>query len=110
MLDVKTVNGDIILPEPVLREITKLQEFQITKQEMENEEKEIKEAIYKAMSENGIKSFAIDGVVRFTCIAPTVSKTLDKKKVTDLINDMGLDVEDYQKTSNKSGYVKVEYE
>ena len=110
MLEVKVKDNNIVLPEPVQREIIKLQEFQITKQEMENEEKEIKEAIYKAMSEHGIKSWNIEGIAKFTCIAPTVQKNLDKKKVTELIEMSGLNLEDYQKTVNKNGYLKVEYE
>lgn len=109
MLEVKVIDDQLVIPEAVQKEILKLQEFQITKQEMENEEKAIKEALYNAMEQNGIKSWDIEGICKFTVIGPTESKSFDKNKVQALIEVSGLNTEDYQKTVKKSGYLKVTY-
>ncbi len=108
-MELKVIDNQIIIPEAVQKQILKLQEFQLTKLEMDNEEKQIKEALYKAMAEHGIKSWDIEGIAKFTVIAPTESKSFDKDKIQALIDVSGLNAEDYQKTIKKNGYLKVTY-
>lgn len=87
---VKVENGSIVVAEDVLE---KFHEFQVVKAKMELEEKKVKEALLKAMEDNGIKSFEND-FVKITYKAPTTRKSVD----TQALKDEGL-FELYQKES-----------
>ena len=54
----------------------------ITKQEMDNQEKEIKQAIQKAMEEHGIKSFENEDV-KISYVAPTQRVSVDTAKMKE---------------------------
>lgn len=79
---IKVENGTITIEQEVE---TMLKAFQIEKARMELLEKEIKEAMLKAMEENGIKSYESDNV-RITYKAPTTRKTVD----TNALKEQGL--------------------
>ena len=79
---VKVENGSLIL----VKEIEdKLRAFQVEKARMDMLEKQIKEAMLKAMEENGIKSYESDNV-RITYKAPTTRSTVD----TQALKEQGL--------------------
>ena len=80
--EIKIVENHIELPEAVRFALQKLKEFQITKQEMDNQEKEIKQAIQKAMEENGIKSFENEDV-KISYVAPTERVSVDTAKMKE---------------------------
>lgn len=106
MYEVKVKNGEVVVPEPMKRAIMKLQEFQITKQEMANEEELIKDALYKAMKEAGIKTWEYPGFAKYTVVEPTTQKRIDKK----LIISAGLDPDDFSVTTEKKGFLKITYD
>lgn len=101
--------SNLNLPDAVVRKIRELQLFQITLQEMKNQETEIKEAILKAMEESGVKSAEIDGVAKITYVAPSVRKTLDKGTVEAFLKDMGENLSDYYKATPVSASVRITY-
>lgn len=101
--EIKVLDNQILLPEQVKHELQKLKEFQITIQEMKNEEAEIKEALLKAMEENGVKSFEND-IVKFTYIAPTTRKTVD----TNALKEQGL-YDSFTKETPVKSTVKITY-
>ena len=70
---VKVQDGHITVAEEVMK---KLHDFQVMKAEMDLQEKEIKQAMLKAMENNDIKSFEND-FVKITYKAPTTRKTVD---------------------------------
>lgn len=79
---IKVENGTITLEHEVE---AMLQAFQVEKARMELLEKEIKEAMLKAMEENGIKQYESDSV-RITYKAPTTRKSVD----TNALKEQGL--------------------
>ena len=79
---VRVENGNITVAEEVMK---KLHDFQVKKAEMDLQEKEIKQAMLKAMEDNDIKSFEND-FVKITYKAPTTRKSVD----TDELKAKGL--------------------
>ena len=101
--EIKIVENHIELPEAVRFALQKLKEFQITKQEMDNQEKEIKQAIQKAMEEHGIKSFEIEDV-KISSVPPTQLVSVNKAKMKDEgIYDL------YTKASEVKASVRLTY-
>lgn len=76
---IKVENGSIVLAEEVE---TKLRAFQVHKLQMELLEKQIKEAMLKAMKENGIKSYESDNV-RITYKEATTRSSVDTKALKE---------------------------
>lgn len=74
---VKVQDGHITVAEEVMK---KLHDFQVKKAEMDLQEKEIKQAMLKAMEDNDIKSFEND-FVKITYKAPTTRKTVDTNEL-----------------------------
>lgn len=74
---VKVQDGHITVAEEVMK---KLHDFQVMKAEMDLQEKEIKQAMLKAMEDNDIKSFEND-FVKITYKAPTTRKTVDTNEL-----------------------------
>lgn len=70
---VKVQDGNITVAEQVMQQ---LHDFQVQKAQMDLQEKAIKEALLKAMEENGVKSFEND-FVKVMYKAPTTRKTVD---------------------------------
>lgn len=105
MYKVDLVNGILTPSEQMMYELKKLQEFQITMQEMKNTEEEIKEALYKAMDEYGVKSFDCE-IMKLNLIEPTTVTTIDSKRLKEECPEIA---EAYSKTSEKKGYVKITY-
>ena len=79
---VKVTNGQVCIAEEVLEEF---HNFKIMQDKMKIKEKEIRKAILKAMSENGIKSFKND-FVTITYKAPYTKQVLDN----DALKEQGL--------------------
>ncbi len=76
---VKVENGALVLSEVVEE---KLRAFQVEKVRMDMLEKQIKEAMLKAMEDNGIKSYESDNV-RITYKAPTTRSSVDTKALKE---------------------------
>lgn len=76
---VRVENGNITVAEEVMK---KLHDFQVKKAEMDLQEKEIKQAMLKAMEDNDIKSFEND-FVKITYKAPTTRKIVDINELKD---------------------------
>ncbi len=72
---VQVRSGKIEIAENAMR---KLHQFQNAKKEIDKTEKEIKQALLKAMRENGIKSFEND-YLKATYIEPTTRTVVDTK-------------------------------
>lgn len=75
----------------------------IQKKKLEEEEKQFKEKLQKAMEDYGIKKFESD-VLNITYVAATTSTSVDSAKLKKKYPDIA---EECSKTSNKSAYVKV---
>lgn len=91
-------NGSIVVAEDLMM---RLHTFQVEKTRMELQEKELKEAMLKAMEENGIKSFEND-FVKITYTAPGVKKTVD----TNALKEQGL-YETFTKESTVKASVRL---
>jgi hypothetical protein len=76
---VKVENGQIVIAQEVE---DRLKAFQIEKARMDMLEKQIKEAMLKAMEDNGIKSYESDNV-RITYKAPTTRSSVDTKALKE---------------------------
>jgi hypothetical protein len=76
---VKIENGQIVIAQEVE---DRLKAFQIEKARMDMLEKQIKEAMLKAMEDNGIKSYESDNV-RITYKAPTTRSSVDTKALKE---------------------------
>ena len=76
----------------------------IQKKKIEEQEKEMRVQLMKAMEQYGVKKFESDSVT-FTDIAPTVRNSIDSAKLKKEMPDV---VAKYMKTSNVSASVKIE--
>lgn len=83
--------------------IEELKAFEVQKAQMQIKEKELKEALLKAMEENNIKKFENDDI-RITYIGPTTRVSVDTKK----LKDEGL-FDLYSKESVVKANVRLEY-
>lgn len=69
--------------------------------------KKVKESLYEAMGEAGVKKIESD-ILRFTYIAPTEVKTVDTKAIQARNPQLWQLIEnEYLKTSERRGYVKI---
>lgn len=105
--NIEVVNGTLVPNSELAHEIQKLAEFQITVQEMKNEEELIKEMLSKKFGELGIEphSVTIAGST-FSYVKPSVRKTIDSKRLKEELPDIA---EEYSKeTKVKAGW-KVSY-
>lgn len=82
MFDISVKDQQIIISERALHEMKKLQEFQLTIQEMENEEKEIKQAMTEAMRKAGVKKFEND-FISISYVPESTRENLDKAKLKE---------------------------
>lgn len=73
------------------------------KKAIEEQEKEMKAALYEAMRRYEIKKFESD-VLNLTFVAPTTSTVIDSAKLKKKYPDIAADC---SKPSNKAGYVKI---
>lgn len=73
------------------------------KKELDEQEKQLKQELVKAMETYGIKSFENDQI-KMTYVAPTTRSSIDSTKLKKDHPDI---VEQYSKTSNVSASVKV---
>ena len=76
----------------------------IQKKQIEEQEKEMRAQLMKAMEQYGVKKFESDSVT-FTYTAPTVRNSIDSVKLKKELPDVAAK---YTKTSNVSASVKIE--
>lgn len=76
----------------------------IQKKQIEEQEKEMRAQLMKAMEQYGVKKFESDSVT-FTYIAATVRNNIDSTKLKKEMPDVAAK---YMKTSNVSASVKIE--
>ena len=84
--------------------IKAIADLTIQKKKIEEQEKEMRVQIVKAMEQYGVKKFESDSVT-FTYTAPTVRNTIDSTKLKKELPDVAAK---YTKTSNISASVKIE--
>lgn len=102
----KAINEETALAEFETGQVAILQSIAnlvIQKKKLEEEEKQFKEKLQKAMEDYGIKKFESD-VLNITYVAATTSTTIDSPKLKKKYPDIA---EECSKVSNKSAYVKV---
>ena len=84
--------------------IKTIAEICTAKKKLEEQEKQLKEQLLKAMETNNVKSFNND-VLKITYVAATTTNSVDSKKLKKKYPNIAAEC---SKTSNKSAYVKVE--
>ena len=84
--------------------IKKIVALTIQKKQIEDQEKEMRAQLMKAMEQYGVKKFESDSVT-FTYIAATVRNSIDSTKLKKELPDVAAK---YTKTSNVSASVKIE--
>lgn len=103
--------------EAVFDEETALQEFKTTqlatlnaiasltahKKAIEDQEKQMKAALYEAMVKYGIKKFESD-ILNLTLVEPTTATSIDSTKLKKKYPDIAAEC---SKSSSKAGYVKI---
>ena len=103
MLDITVDNGQMVVGEKAMQELKTLHDFQITLQEMKNEENAIKEAMMKAMADNGIKSYEND-FIKISYLPESERKTVDTEEMKkEGVYDM------YSKTVKVKPQVRITY-
>lgn len=103
MSEISVVNGEIAISDRAMAELKKLQEFQVTIQEMKETENELKEMLLEAMEKNGIKSFKND-FIEITYMAPTLRTSVD----TAALKSQGL-YEMFSKVTPVGAQVRIKY-
>ena len=107
MNELVLMNGDeLVVSDEFAKRIKKLAEFQITLQEMKNEEEEVKEIFRDAMEKFNVKSIELAGV-RITRIDPTTRTTVDSKRLKAEYPEV---YNDCTKVSNVKGSIKIQYD
>ena len=100
-------NGEeLVASEAFAQRIKKLAEFQITLQEMKNEEEEVKEIFRAAMEKYNVKAIEVGGV-RITRVDPTVRTSVDSKR---LKAEQPAIYNEYSKTTTVKGSIKIQYD
>lgn len=89
---VKIENGEITVAEEI---VNKIIEFNKAKKEMEYQEKLLKDGLFEAMNELGIKKFIINGLSA-TVKDGSLRTTVDTKRLKDELPDI---YHEYSKTS-----------
>ncbi len=84
--------------------IKAIADLTIQKKKIEEQEKEMRAQLIKAMEQYGVKKFE-SGSVTFTYVAPTVRNSIDSVKLKKEQPDVAAK---YTKTSNVSASVKIE--
>lgn len=84
--------------------IKAIADLTIQKKKIEDQEKEMRAQLVKAMEQYGVKKFESDSVT-FTYTAPTVRNSIDSVKLKKELPDVAAK---YMKTSNVSASVKIE--
>lgn len=107
MNELVLVNGEqLVASDAFAQRCRKLSEFQVTLQEMKNEEEEVKEIFRAAMEKHGVKTIEVAGV-RITRIDPTTRTTIDSKR---LKAEQPSIYNEYSKTTTVKGGVRIQYD
>lgn len=94
----------VIMKKDTAAVIKKIAALTIQKKKIEDQEKEMRAQLLKAMEQYGVKKFESDSVT-FTYTAPTVRNSIDSTKLKKELPDVAAK---YMKTSNVSASVKIE--
>lgn len=86
-----------------LATLTAIASLTAHKKAIEEQEKEMKAALYEAMQKYGIKKFESDAL-NLTLVAPTTAIIIDSVKLKKKYPDIAAEC---SKTSDKAGYVKI---
>lgn len=95
----------VVVPAPIALRLQTLKEFQITLQEMQNEEKELKEMFGEVMDKYGVTSIEVDDVT-ITRRKPSTRTSIDSKRLKADRPDI---FEEYSKVSNVAGSTLFDY-
>lgn len=107
MFEIEVVNGALVPNDELTKELQKLKEFQVTMQEMKNEEAAIKEALDKAFEKAGIDRHTVEfSGTRFVWKKPSVRTSVDSKKLKEEMPDI---YEAFKKVSNVNGSWTADY-
>lgn len=107
MLEIEVVNGALVPNEEMARELQKLKEFQVTMQEMKNEETAIKQALDQAFEKAGIEKHTVEFAgAKFVYNKPSTRTSVDSKKLKEEMPDI---YEAYKKVSNVNGSWTADY-
>lgn len=102
--DARVLTDDLVQFESAvpdtLQKITSLLQM---KKQMDEQEKQLKQELLKAMEAHGVKSFETD-LIKMTYVAPTTKTTLDGAKLKLEHPDI---VEQYSKTSNVAASIRI---
>lgn len=103
--DAEVITGDLTAFQSAVPEtIGKITQLIKLKKQMDDQEKQLKEQLVKAMEAYGVKSFEND-LIKMTYVAPTIRSSIDSTRLKKDHPDI---VEQYTKTSNVAAFVKVE--
>lgn len=98
-------NNALVIPENMQKELKKLAEFEITKQEMENEEAKIKDAFMQAFEKYGLRRYEDDNV-QIVFKNGYTKKSIDKKALSAAYPKIA---ERFTKVSDCKASVQVSY-
>ena len=99
-MTLKVQDNQLLVPQEIIDEIVEITE---AKRIAEIREKELKQAILKAMEDNGVKSFKSE-YLDITYIEPTETVTIDHKKLEQEHPEVYIEC---VKKSKRSAYVKL---
>lgn len=102
--DAEVITGDLVqFQSSVPDTINKITQLIKMKKQMDDQEKELKATLVKAMEHYGVKSFEND-LIKMTYVAPTTRSTIDSTRLKKDHPDI---VEQYSKISNVAASVRV---
>lgn len=107
-IKVEVVNGTLVPSAGMARELQKLKEFQITLQEMKNEEDEMKEAIARAFAEAGVEPHTVSlAGAQFVYKKGSTRTSIDSKRLKAEKPEIA---EQYTKVTNVSPSWSIKYD
>ena len=99
--------GNVIVSDEMAMKLKAIKDFQVMKVEMENTEKEFKQALLNAMKTAGVYNVKLEGIGTFSYVRPTTRKSFDSKRFKNDRPDL---YEQYVKVSEVNDTVKAYYE
>ena len=96
-------SGLVAFQKTQLATLNAIASLTVHKKAIEEQEKQMKAALYEAMVKYGIKKFESD-VLNLTLVTPTVTTSIDSTKLKKKYPDIAAEC---SKTSEKAGYVKI---
>lgn len=88
--------------------LDKFEQLAMIQTQIQNWQDQQRETIKELFKKHGVKSFKND-YISITYVAPTARKSLDTKKVEELLTTFGFDKEDFQKTSEVKESLRIKF-